>query len=129
MEGFNPSGQAAIGGLKIVNCTPHSVRFLHEPTGEEVIIPPCGLTLLADGQRRVVIDDALCSVVKTEYVPSETGEEELAWLSRNTDGVIVGSIVSAQAWPGVVYSLVVVGGQERLPPAERQYSATTFNTF
>jgi hypothetical protein len=43
--------------------------------------------------------------------------------------IIVGSIISAQAYGERVVSLVPVPGFERKPPAEKLYHADKFNTF
>ena len=121
-------GTFDFGGYTIVNCTPHPIRFLGHD-GQVVEVPPSGYTLLAK-PNEVYADDgfSLFSLVRTVFVPSPEGKAELAEIEQR--GLLpVGSIISAQAWPGRVVSLVPVEGYERKPPMEKLYRCDKFNTF
>ena len=119
-----------IDGVQIVNATPHEIRF-QAANGEVVTVEKCGKTLAArpvetalEYRRRNV------DLVKTVFRASEAGEAELEALeAKFPNAVIVGSIISAQAFPGRVYSLVPVPGTERAAPADKIYLPTKFNVF
>ena len=120
---------AIIDGNRIVNATPHEIRF-QSATGEIVIVEKCGKTLAAKPTETVVSEYHGVTLVKTMFVASEQGAAELAELMMEYPGAfIVGSIISAQAFPGRVVSLVPVPGTERSAPADKIYLPNKFNTF
>ena len=133
---FNPHGMQFLDNMTlIVNCTPHAIKFQHEVSGEVLELPKSGLTLNATGEETVLADEYEYKYVSTVFKASAEGDAELAFLrhvlieSSAIRMIIVGSIVSAQAWPGIVASLIPIKGEERLPPNERHYSLTKFNMF
>lgn len=109
----------------LCNCTPHPIRFQDGDMVREV--EPSGFTLRASPiEERVNEDGAVPILVTTKFVPSDKGTKEIE--SLETRGILpIGSIISAQAWPGRVYGLVSVKGYERKPPAERLYRSDKFN--
>lgn len=115
-------------GLRIANCTPHSVRF---QDGETVVtVEPCGSTLLATPVEEISGQSVAppVTLVKTVFQPSGDGYAELAEI-ESSNVCAIGSIISAQAYPGRVWSLVPVPGFERKPPAEKLYHSDKFNIF
>jgi hypothetical protein len=113
--------------LIAVNCTPHSIRFLDGETIREV--QPSGYTLRAmPKETQVDLGDGSVEFVRTVFEPSDEGTKELDEIERR-DLLPIGSIISAQAWPGRVVSLIPVEGYERKPPAEKLYRPDKFNTF
>ena len=123
------------GEYAICNCTPHEVRF-QESDGGIVIVQPSGLTLAARPVE-VKLDIPPYSgieAVRTSFIQSDEGKRELGLISQSEQEcniviIPVGSIISAQAWPGRVVSLVPVPGFERKPPAEKLYHVDKFNVF
>ena len=111
----------------IVNCTPHSIRFL-DLDCNIITVEPSGFTLRAVPQEQHVEYENGCEFVRTIFVPSDEGEIEVESMERR-NLLPVGSIISAQAWPGRVVSLVPVVGYERKPPAEKLYRCDKFNSF
>lgn len=112
--------------MEIINCTPHNIRFL--VNGKIVEKLTSGYTLKATPQETFVKYENGIEFVKTIFVPSAEGNDELEEIESR--GLFpVGSIISAQAWPGRVVSLVPVEGYERKPPNEKLYRIDKFNTF
>ena len=111
----------------IVNCTPHPIRF-QDNDGGVVEVQPSGYTLKATPQEIAAGERDGAELVRTTFVASDEGTRELLSIER-LDALAVGSIVSAQAWPGRVFALVPVEGHERKPPAERLYRCDKFTVF
>ena len=111
----------------LVNCTPHEIRF-QDNDGATVEVQPSGYTLKATPVESPAGERNGATLVKTTFVASDEGDGELAEIEAR--GFLpVGSIVSAQAWPGRVVCLVPVEGYERKPPAERLYRCDKFTVF
>lgn len=109
------------------NCTPHPIRFQDGDMVREV--EPSGYTLRASPiEEQVSEKGAIPVLVITKFAPSDEGTKDLESLERR-EILPIGSIISAQAWPGRVYGLVSVEGYERKPPAERLYRSDKFNIF
>lgn len=111
----------------LANCTPHQIRFL-DLDGEVRTVQPSGYKLQAIPQEEIVKIEDGCEFVKTVFVASPEGDDEVDSIEHRRL-LPVGSIISAQAWPGRVVSLVPVVGFERKPPAEKLYRCDKFNIF
>lgn len=137
MSKFISEGLDHVGDVWILNCTPHDIKFKHEVAGDVKVIPNAGFTLKASVEFEVAYEQDGVEYVRSTYKGSE--EVNVEWQEINDiksnlykQGikiVVVGSIISAQAYPGLVVSPIPVKGEERLHPAERHYSATRFNIF
>jgi len=69
-------------------------------------------------------------LVKTVFQTSPQGEEELSQIEIEASGVLVlGSIISAQAYAGRVVGMISAPGFERMPPAEKRFTTEKFTTF
>lgn len=120
---LEPDSQVQI----LVNCTPRPIRFM-DLDGEVRTVQPSGYTLRAISQEQLVWVESGCEFVRTVFVASLEGSDEVMEITRR--GLLpVGSIISAQAWPGQVVSLVLVEGHERKPPSERLYRCDKFNVY
>lgn len=115
-------------GVAVLNCTPHPISFLD---GEEVVVaPPSGATLKAASGEEPVGQHGAAQLVKTLFMASPEGEAELAVIEEHARGVlVVGSIISAQAYPGRVVAMVPAPGFERVPPAEKRMAIDKFTIF
>lgn len=137
MSKFISEGLVEVGGVWILNCTPHDIKFKHEVTGDVKVIPNAGFTLKASVEFELAFEQDGVEYVRSTYLGSQ--DVNLEWVEINQiksklykQGIrviVVGSIISAQAYPGLVVSPIPVKGEERLHPAERHYSATRFNIF
>jgi hypothetical protein len=116
--------------VEILNATPHPIRF--KTILGNVEVAPSGYTLLATPKEKVVDTPygGSFSLVTTVFVPSEKGTAELAEIrEKHPYAVIVGSLVSAQAYPGQVYGIIPAPGFERAAPADKLYLSDKFNVF
>ena len=114
--------------VTLANCTPHPIRF---QTYDGIVeIEPSGYTLPATPQERFVHRWGSVSFVTTTFQTSDAVWEDIHRIRDIEDSIIIiGSIISAQAYGESVVSLVPVPGFERKPPAEKLYHADKFNTF
>ena len=111
----------------LINCTPHIIYF-RDTDGNAIGVQPSGYTLRATPTEIEAGAKQGALLVRTTFSPSAEGEKELAEIeARNLTPI--GSIISAQAWPGRVFGLVPVAGYERKPPAERLYRCDKFTVF
>lgn len=116
-----------VNGTKLINCTPHTIRL--QCDGDIIVLDPSGMTLRATPVEATAEKEIFgLELVSTYFEPSSDGEFELEDI-ESAGMVPIGSIISAQAWPGRVVSLVPVPGYERVPPAEKLYHAGKFNIF
>lgn len=112
-------------GIEILNCTPHTVKFRD---GENIVsVPASGYTLLAT-PKETSVNEVL---VTTLFEQSDKGLEEIKEIKKECgeNVLIVGSIISAQAYPMDVVSIIPTPGEERMNPAERTYRSDRFNCF
>lgn len=118
------------GGTGVLNCTPHELVFLGAE-GAEVRVEKCGATLPATPKEAPVSTQDGATLVATVFEASEQGLAELteieAAVPKGT--LIVGSIISAQAYPGRVVSPISAKGFERVPPLEKKMDPNKFTTF
>jgi len=115
-------------GVRLINCTPHTVLFLD---GENVVtVAPSGATLLATPKETEAGQRGNARLVKTIFVTSEKGEAELVEIEEQApDVLILGSIISAQAYAGRVVAMVPAAGFERAAPPEKRYNTEKFTIF
>ena len=117
-----------VGGVTVVNATPHEVTFLVGET--EVVVPPSGATLKADASDEIVGRVGDAEIVRVAFRRSAEGDAELAAIrAQRPDALIIGSMISAQAYGFPVVALVAAPGHERLPPNQRRYRADRFTAF
>lgn len=115
-------------GVRILNCTPHNILFLDGDA--EVSVDKCGATLLARPVETPAEERGRAQLVKTVFETSSQGLEELEAIEREAPGVLlVGSIVSAQAYPGRVVGMIPAAGFERAAPADKRYSSVKYTVF
>lgn len=119
-------------GLEVINCTPHSITFRD---GEaDVVVEPCQAKINARACEKVVSEAHGVQEVKTVFAQTVEGmgeiEEIREWATENSGRLfIVGSIISAQAYPGQVHAMTPAPGFERVPPAEKRMSVSKFTIF
>ncbi len=113
----------------IINATPHPIAFQDED-GNLIIVPMSGKTLKADAIETVVRTAHGKTFVKSVFVPSKEGTKELEALEREfPEAIIVGSIISAQAFPGRVVGMIPTAETVRAAPAEKRFRMDRFTTF
>lgn len=120
-----------IDGIKLINCTTHEITFRNK-AGEDVVVPASKYTLKADTIEKVIdVYDNGLTFVEPTFVPSEKGTEELNELELMYPEVdiFVGSMMSAQAYPGRVVALTPTSDTIRALPKHKRYSANKFTIF
>jgi hypothetical protein len=120
-----------IDGIKLINCTPHAIVFRNK-AGDNIIALASGYTLKANAVENVLstYENGL-TFVQTTFVPSEEGIKELNELELLYPyvDVFVGSIISAQTYPGQVVSLVPTDDTIRSDIKDKRYRADKFTVF
>ncbi len=117
--------------MKVVNATPHPIR-LQNRNGDlyEIASDKEACKALAATPVEVEVDGKLDTIefVTTQFHPTKEGME---WIEKNHDPntLVIGSIISAQAFKGLVVSLVPVKGFERVAPDQKRYYDWKFNIF
>lgn len=132
------SGRTLTGSfVAVVNVTPHAIRFatgknaFGEITTEE--IPPCGTVVSATVSEEAGDIPAFLSKRNVEVVRPTFRQQEaaLAFLKKcHAAGILpVGSIIAAQAYPGLVAAMVPLEGYERRPPEEKIMRPDKFSMY
>ena len=87
-------------GVRVINCTPHELIF-----EDRTVAYPSGYLLQAKMQERRVLE----FIYEIEVLPTEEGKKELQEIEQKygKDVFILGSAISAQAYPGKVKMVVL----------------------
>ncbi|MBO8161700.1 MAG: hypothetical protein H0Z24_08695 [Thermosipho sp. (in: Bacteria)] len=111
-------------GVRVINCTPHSIRF---QDGDELIeVPSSGLVINAKPVEEKVSE----ILVTTRFVGDEDGRKIIKAIREvDPEVLIVGSIIAAQAYPGDVVAMTPVPGFERVPPSEKRMRTDKFTVY
>lgn len=114
-------------GVRVVNVTPHSIRF---QDGDELVeVEPSGVVINARIEEEVV-KEGVPMLVTSTFKPDKASEEALSKIEKEHPGVlVVGSVIAAQAFPGRVVGMVPVEGFERVPPEEKRMRSDKFTIF
>ena len=116
--------------MKIINVTPHPIRF-QSWNGRVYEIEPSGVLINARPVEEAAgTHPSGAELVRTRFEADPASEEALTRLeAENPGAIIVGSVIAAQAFPGRVFAMVPVPGFERVPPAEKRMRDDKFTTF
>lgn len=121
---FHPKN---VWGTKIVNCTPHPITFGREGIDEVIVIEASGTLLNARPEETLIGELFGVTLVTTKFIGDKETKELLSNVPK--DVFIVGSIISAQAYPGEICAMIPVKGFERVPPAEKRMRHDKFTIF
>ena len=77
----------------------------------------------------IMTEERGITFVATRFVGNEVGKAIARQALRDGADVVVGSIVAAQAYPGLVVGTTPAAGFERVPPAKRRMNPQKFVTF
>ena len=90
-------------GVRIINCTPHELRF-----EDGSIVEPSGFLLQAKMEEKTVVKTPTYEIVEVSVLPTPEGLRELEEIEKHYPGIIIlGSAISAQAYPGRVKMTVL----------------------
>lgn len=125
--------KAVLRGLVMyLNLTPHSLTFgsgIDEPINHAFRVPPSGYVLNAVPAMYEVGNHNGIKRIRTEFVP--TSARVVVLLSRlDAAGmVIIGSQIAAQAYTGIVHSVIAATGFERVAPDQKRMNPNKFNVY
>ena len=117
-------------GVAVVNTTPHPITF--QDGAGTVTVPASQELLLNAVPAEQAVDDLL---VKTSFSGSSEGMKIIDAIQGTPmpEGarrrLIVGSIIAAQAYPGLVVAMTPAPGYERVAPADKRMSVDKFTTY
>ena len=117
-------------GVAVVNTTPHPITF--QDGAGTVTVPASQELLLNAVPAEQAVDDLL---VKTTFSGSSEGMKIIDAIQGTPmpEGarrrLIVGSIIAAQAYPGLVVAMTPAPGYERVAPAVKRMSVDKFTTY
>lgn len=118
-------------GLEVFNSTPHVIRFWDPGWPEPIEIEPDKIVNARINES--VVDEPVpptgVTFVTTEFVGNTEGDAVIAQARESGANLIVGSIIAAQAYPGLVFAMVPCEGYERVPPAEKRMRPDKFTTY
>lgn len=117
-------------GVAVVNTTPHPITF---QDGADVVTVPASQELLLNAvPAEQAVDDLL---VRTSFSGGSEGMQIIDAIQGTPmpEGarrrLIVGSIIAAQAYPGLVVAMTPAPGYERVAPADKRMSVKKFTTY
>lgn len=120
-------------GLAVFNATPHPITFWDEEWGEIVTAEPDRVINATPIEELVDVDvtelQYEIQFVCTRYVGNDEGRQIAEQALQAGADVVVGSIIAAEAYPGLVVAMVPVPGFERVPPEEKRMRPDKFTTF
>ena len=117
-------------GVAVVNTTPHPITF--QDGAGTVTVPASQELLLNAVPAEQAVDDLL---VRTSFSGSSEGMKIIDAIQGTPmpEGarrrLIVGSIIAAQAYPGLVVAMTPAPGYERVAPAVKRMSVDKFTTY
>lgn len=93
--------------IRYINVTPHRIDFRDPCTGEDFSINPSGILLNAFAVQVVTGMRGNIEYVTQKFLPTQNGLDDLHRLeSKYSSPVIVGSVLSAMAYPSRVLAMV-----------------------
>lgn len=115
-------------GVTVINSTPHDITFMD--IDGSIINVPSSCIINASVKETVVSKVAGVEYVKSEFVGSDEGAALIEKIHKAyPSAVIIGSIIAAQAYPGLVVGMTPCKGFERVPPNEKRMSTVKFTVF
>ena len=118
-------------GVKVVITTPHPVNFYWEEAPDKCfVVPGSNILINAKPVEAEVGQIGVAKLITTKFVgDKETKEALKEFKARHPEVLVVGSIIAAQAYPGLVVGLVPAPGFERVPPAQKRMAPDKFNIY
>lgn len=120
-----------VGKYSVVNTTPHPVNMVNDDLSLQVTIPCSGVLINAKAVTSSV--DSGIDGVKyqhTSFVADQNTLDALrAFKVNNPDVVIIGSLIAAQAYPGLVVAMVAHPDYMRVAPADKKMLIDTYTVY
>lgn len=124
-------------GLKIFNATPHVIRFWREGWDEPVEVAPDEVISAGLVERQFAhFDNTPFEALRENAVfvtmkPQPTAKGRNIAVKAYIAGadLVIGSIIAAQAYPGLVVAMIPAPGYERVAPSEKRMRPDKFTVF
>lgn len=113
-------------GVTVFNATPHVLRFWDPGWVEPVEVEPDEVISAQVSERLVDTRECGITIVRTEFAGDKRGADVAVGALADGADVVVGSIIAARAYPGLVMGMVPAEGFERVPPAEKRMRPDKF---
>ena len=111
-------------GKTIINTTPYTISF--DDNGKGVKVPSCGFLLNSTVSQEKVSD----IFTTTKYIGNQEGFKFLDLVKEIDENIIIiGSIVSAQAYPRKVVAMNAMKGYEKAAPGKKRMNPNLFTIF
>ena len=117
--------------VTIVNTTPHPITFWDEGDEALVTIPSDSDYVINAKVEEAVVNKGGIELVTPKFIPCEEGYSIINRIHKECgkEVIIIGSILAAQSYPGLVYGMVPCIGYERVAPAEKRMRCDKFTTY
>jgi hypothetical protein len=134
-------------GIMVFNATPHPITFWDEGWEEPVVVEPDERIDASIEEEIVEVRDippnlpstapfvdliqgtTRITFVRPRFVGTPEGERIAREALEEGANVVVGSIIAAQAYPGLVVAMTPAPGYERKPPTEKRMRPDKFTVF
>lgn len=117
--------------VTIVNATPHAITFFDEGDDALVTIPADPDYVINAGVEEFIVNKGGIELSTPKFVACEDGYSIINRIHEECgkEVIIIGSILAAQSYPGLVYGMVPCVGYERVAPAEKRMRCDKFTTY
>lgn len=124
-------GITIVAGVQVVNTTPHAITMTTADQSITASIPPCGALINATAVAQPVPSGiAGIKFQKTFFKADTTTTDTLmAFHAKYPDVVVIGSLIAAQAYPGLVAAMVAHPDFMRVPPADKKMLVDTYTIY
>jgi len=130
MQNLNHENVIKFNGNTYINTTPHNITLKSILTEEEFVIPASGILINSKPQEITAGGQNSIKFVKTTFVSNQEDIDKINQLEQQYPNcIIIGSIIAAQAYPGIVFGMIPYPGLERVPVEQKKMQAEKFTVF
>lgn len=124
-------GITTVGDVKVVNTTPHTITMVTSDLSTQVQVQVSGVLINATATTTPV-DSGITGVKyqKTQFIPDVNTLRTLKdFKSQYPDVVVIGSLIAAQAYPGLVVAMVAHPDYMRVAPQDKKMLIDTYTVY
>ena len=124
-------GITEVKGVKVVNTTPHAIRLTDDDLALDISVQPSGVLVHAKADTAEVHSsiDGVCYQMTKFIADNDTLEALKEFKLQHPDVVVIGSLIAAQAYPGIVVAMVAHPTLMRVPPQEKRMLFNKFTVY
>ncbi len=116
-------------GVLIYNATPHDITFYDDSWRYCVVVESDSIINAVPKEEIVKLENNI-TYVKTIFLADTEIEDKLSQIKiSNSNVIIIGSIIAAQAYPKYVVSMIPHPDFIRVAPKDKRMLPNKFNTF